>query len=684
MTAPRAAARLAGLVMVVLASQGAGWAQSGVRLRAKVDEEIAPWRLTGVEGYVQARYLTDANGYSIRPEDALSRTRQAILLEEVFILTHSYIYHPSLLALDVGGGPVIERSRSEFEQTATRGRSLLYNLRAHATVLRDKPYTALLFYDRNNQTQRLGPALEVLTENTRYGLNVLLRSPVVPMPLRFELARTANHGEGADELIDDRTDQMRFVAEAKLGTLGTSLFQYIGTRRHSASGSAGLPLRTSAFVDHRASLDSRLKFGTARQYELANTVAVDRSSYRIGDGPATQLTRTDVTLELRGRESPAVQTHARYGFAGFSQPDDTTTLHTAGAGVTYRFTPELTGSLGGRGEIHRGSRLDTKAFAVDASAQYQKALPLGLATLGYSVVHQRRDQQAAAAQAQVLGERLTLTGTSAVPLGKQQPIASSVVVSNLTRTQTFVEGQDYALSPLGLALRIQRLIGGNILDAEEVLVDYAYVLGGSYALSQLDQTVNLAWAYERTLNLFARYLDSAPRLESGAPTTPVNPGRSALYGLRAEVPLTMLSQPLLLGGSAEREHRREAVLPYRRANGEAYVQADLPLMAGGSLRVGARRMQLDYADRPAQAVDLRGVDLRLSARPGSGVDLSLDATRERDTGTAVARERSFVSGRAQWRLRKLSWSLVLTRTDDLQGATRKQRTHGQMILRRDL
>jgi len=92
------------------------------------------------------------------------------------------------------------------------------------------------------------------------------------------------------------------------------------------------------------------------------------------------------------------------------------------------------------------------------------------------------------------------------------------------------------VSVVGLQTRLQRLVGGNLLDGQDVLVDYAFDVGGTFALKQTDQTLNVDWSLGNTLSLYFRYLDSAPRLASGAPTTPLNAVQSMLYGLRADGP----------------------------------------------------------------------------------------------------------------------------------------------------
>lgn len=684
MTAHLRTARLAArLATGVALAASTCWAQTSGRNPPVVDQEIAPFRLTGVEGHVLARYLTDDNFNSQQLGSAGTRTRQSNVIEEVFLLTHSYVYHPSLLSLDLGGGPVLDRSRYELDGAPTDGNRRLYNLKARATVLRDKPYSAALFYDRQNQNQNLGPALELLTENRRYGASLALRNPVTPMPLKLEFTRSDNHGRGSGQTLDDRIDQMRLTTSANIGKIGISNFQYLGSHQDSLSGSASLPVQPSQFNSSSAYLDTRLKLGARNQYDLANTIALNNNNYTVGQALSTQLRDFNFGLDLRDWHSDDLQTYGRYNFVTNKQREESLQANSAGAGINYRFNPAFSGSLAVRGEVNRGSHLDSSLYAIDGSTQYQQTLPLGQAMVAYTFSYSQRDQQATALQSRMLGERLTLTGTTSVTLGKQQIVAGTVVVSNLTRSQIFVEGQDYVLSQLGLKLRVQRLVGGNILDGQEVLVDYDFELGGSYALSQLDNSISLSWAYKSLLSMLARYTDSAPRLESGAPTTPLNPASSILYSLQAEIPLSLLWQQQLLGANAERESRREVILPYRRTSYETYVQVDLPLVDSGAIRLGSRRLQVDYGNDQAQDVNLRAYDLRLWLRLANSVDVSVDATRERDTGTPVLRERSFRSARAQWRQRKLVWTFSLTRTHELQGSAESKRTFGQMLLRRD-
>jgi hypothetical protein len=259
--------------------------------------------------------------------------------------------------------------------------------------------------------------------------------------------------------------------------------------------------------------------------------------------------------------------------------------------------------------------------------------------------------------------------------------AGSIAVSNATRTQTFVEGRDYVLTLIGVETRLQRLIGGAILDGQELLVDYAYELGGTFAYSQADQTLNLNWGLLNYFNTYVRYIDSEPRLSSGTPAFPLNVVRSNLYGARADLPVRWLVN-MTLGGSLERENRRETISPYRREAQELYAQTEDPLTDSGNIRLSTRRTRVAY-ENSVQNVNLQGYDLRYWSRLRLGIDLSANVSYETDSGGVSSRRRMITSARAQWIYRKLNLSFDFGRTLETQGDFKRSRALLQMTARRD-
>ncbi|MDD5176541.1 MAG: hypothetical protein PHQ05_08995 [Sterolibacterium sp.] len=715
--ARRQAAALVHALLTLALGASQCWAQEGAPsaspatsspplppLRLKKSQEIAPFRITSIESFVEARVLSDANNDSGLPPAGLEggasapggksgvRTKQSNLIYEVNLLTHGYIYHPSLISFDLGGGPLIDKASYDQNGVATDGKRQLYNLHARATVLREKPYSGAVFFDRKNENQSIGPAMEMLTENTLYGLNFNLRNPVIRTPLEVNLVHSERLGRGSEQIIEDRSDQLRLKLEADLGrqgwipfedVKGESTFQFETKRQDSISGSTGLSIQANSNTDDRLSLDTHLDIGDKREYELVNAISLTSNKYTAGQGHLTEMKNFSFGLDMYGRHSEDLQTNGRYHLNTFQQGDQKTTVNAASGGVNYNFSPDLTGNLAAQAESAKSPQVSSSSYGLNGSVQYQQPLPLGRATLNYNFGYRQNEQEAMAPEAKMIGEHVTLSGTTLASLSREQVAVTSVVVSNLTRTQTFVQGSDYQFSPIGLNLRIQRVIGGNILDGQEVLIDYIYATGGTYALSQLDNTINLSWALKNYLKVFQRYMVSTPQLISGVSTTPLNPARSTVRGAQTDLPFNLLNQEFQVGGNLEREDRREAILPSKRASFETYAQTDLPWIRRGFVRLSKRGLRIDYDFNPTQGINQISYDLRLGMSPGFGLTLFADASRMRDTGTPLAREYSVASIKAKWRIRKLSASFDVNRVRESQGKADRLRTFGQFTLRRD-
>lgn len=649
-------------------------------------QEIAPFRVTGVDGHVSVRYLRDANVTETPAAGTTgaARSREALgdLRTEIFVMTHSYVYHPNFLLLDFGAGPILQRGSVNTELGETRSGGTLYNLSGRATFLRDKPYRGSLFYEHLNPTLSVAPGQVINQEATRYGFDVSLLDAFTPIPVALDATRSRFKGRGADRIIDDQADRLNLRASRSFGALGMTQVHYYAAKQDSQSGSPNLPIQASSASNQSLSADTRLQFGADRRYSLVNLISFNSQRYQLGAGAVPDRKDARVLLDLRAIHSADLHSFGTYDYSASDQGVLTSTLQAAAAGLSYTLSPQLSTTLGARTESNHTSQFDTRAWGADGSVRYQRDLPVGTGQASYGLRYERRDQQSTAPQTSVIGERLTLASTVFVTLVRQRVIAGSVTVSNVDRTQTFVEGLDYLLTVVGLDTRIQRLIGGNVADGQEVLVDYAYDVGGTYAFSQLNQNLSLSWTPTRYINVYFRYFDAAPHIISGAPTFQLNTVRSSTYGTRADMPLR-LAWETWLGGGYEHENRRETISPYRREFYDLYAQIEDPILGIGNLRLTGRQSRVQY-ENSAQNVNLRGYDVRYFSRHPLGIDLSADAGYERDTGGVVSRSRAFGSLKAQWRYRKATLSAEFLHVKESQGGFERARTVAQLLFRRDL
>ena len=651
-----------------------------------VAQEIAPFKLTGVEGYNNLRYVRDQfvttqPGGGSAP-GVTSRQAQSEIREELFVMTHSYIYHPNLLSLDVGLGPLLQQSSFQDDTGETRSGGALYNFSGRAKFLRDKPYQGSLFYEHLNPTLIVAPGQVMTQQNTRYGADLALTAPFVSVPTFIDFSRAHLQGRGSDRVIDDRIDQFNLRASRNFTQLGSTQFQYQASQQASLSGSPNLPIQGTHSNNQGLSIDSRFQLGTERQYDLTNLITFNTQAYELqGQDPIADRRDGRLFFDLRGRHSSEWQSFGSFNHSSSDQGEQRSRLNSVAAGMSYNPRPEFSASAGLHADWNQTRELSSSTRGADGSLRLQQALPLGVVQASYALRHDRHDQIATAAQTDIVGERLTLVGSTYVALAQQHVSAGSVVLVNTARTQTFVEGSDYVLTMVGTQTRVQRLIGGAIVDGQDVLVDYSYDVGGTYAYRQTDQTVNLNWAVGSYFNVYFRYLDSAPRLESGVPSFPLNTVRSSLYGVRADVPLKVRLD-MIVGASLEREDRRETVSPYRRDAEELYVQVEDPFFGAGNYRASLRRTRVAY-DNSVQDVDLRGYDLRYGVRFMSGVELSLNLSAEIDTGGPVERQRLVSTARAEWNFRKLKMTFDMGRTVETQGDFRRAPALLQLQARRE-
>ncbi len=648
-------------------------------------EDFATFKMTGYEGHVSFGGLRD-DFMTLQPAfgdfgPSLKTQVRTNLRTEFNVMTHSYVYHPKFLSIDLGGGPVYESASLNSNDQRTRTSKVLYNLYARASLLSDKPYRGTVYYEHLNPMLSVGPA-EVLNQQTeKFGFTMALLAPATPIPLGLEANRTHTSGSSELRVIDDRIDRFTLKADRAWGRIGRTRLGFDLMQQTSSSGVVNLPILGSQQRTRTLNADTELRLGKDKQFEFFNTMRASTQEYQLDQGQLPKVQDLRFILTYRGLHGRDWQSSASYNASRSRQDEQENTVQSLNLGSLWRPTDRLALNAGLRGDRTEASNFKARLWGADGSVNFAQPLPLGTFYISYSARYDERDQTASAPLTNVIGESIALPGVQPVALAQNKVTPGSVLVSNTTRTQVYVEGIDYALSLVGQTTRIQRLLGGNIVDASDVLVDYSFDVGGSYASAQWDQNLSLNWAFKQYVNAYVRYQDTAPKVLSGTPTAPLNTVQSTLYGLRAEVPLDLPVQ-LVLGGFAERETRRETIAPFVRTAAELFVQGDVPLINGANYRLAARRSRID-ADNAYQASKLEGVDVALGWMHSSGVRVFATSLVERDTAAFEYRERRAMSLRAVWRFRRISLTADVTKSREVQGQVERERTVGNITLRRD-
>ena len=277
-----------------------------------------------------------------------------------------------------------------------------------------------------------------------------------------------------------------------------------------------------------------------------------------------------------------------------------TTNQSAKIGVNYQFKNGLymNGDLHGDSNNTYGLKQDS--YGTNLKMKYSQPLSTS-STLqfGANVNYDEKNRLAAVALVNTYGEQQLLSGTIATPLAREFIDITTIQVFNLTRTQLYCPDTtplpvgctvaDYRIIVIGSLTQIQRLVTGNILDGQSLLVDYAFQTGGDAKFNSLDWGLQANLTVLRNLSFFANYRQLDYRLISGVPTVPMNPIRNTQYGIRLDQPLEL---GFSVGAEAIFENQDEVFAPYRRDSYTSYIQS--PRYERSTLRLSGRKTSVNY------------------------------------------------------------------------------------------
>jgi len=151
----------------------------------------------------------------------------------------------------------------------------------------------------------------------------------------------------------------------------------------------------------------------------------------------------------------------------------------------------------------------------DLSFRYARKIPVGMLTMTNGYLYRIEDNNIDASSSQVIGEVHALVGISPELLDRTQIELSSVIVSDISRTTTYIEGIDYVLTEVGESVTIERRLFGGIADGESVLIDYTYATREPFKASRGAARFGVNLDLWRSLRLYYNFSRIKEDLISG-------------------------------------------------------------------------------------------------------------------------------------------------------------------------
>ncbi len=603
-------------------------------------EEIAPFRITGVDGEVYLRYFSDE--YRSRNEGSSTSWREGTTTEEGLDFTiHSYIYHPNFFRLDFGGGPVFVQHEFDSDTEDNSDQDEYLNFHAKAHILERKPYPLILYYDRYSSTTPYAVQDRVLLTRENYGLNFRLKRPVIPALVTFDLNRTKTDGRSDQRITDEITDRASVKVSSDLGPNGDGRISYTRTRTQSASGSTSIEItETSRKTDLIDAWTNHL-FGDREQVRFINSM-----TYKEQDN-LPELDEFRYSPRLFVTHSDDLKSTYRYSYLNRTVGQNNTISHAIDSTLNHQsFQDRLDTTV----DLH-ADRFDTEGLQQDyyrGGIDLSYLQPYDGFRIRYSGGWSYDYTDRVGDDVSVIAETHAVSSTTLFALDNTNVIESTIVVRNISGTQTFIEGIHYELIAVGDETKI-RWIDLNDIPVE-VDVDYFYESGGNASFTSFRQRYRVDLTRGQYLKLFAKYRSINRNLESGDPTIPLNSSETATAGINVDYPLR---NNMTLGGKAEHETHDADIGSYRKNSAGAYVQFSKVLK--GNVRIFGDRVLVDNLESQ-EDLDLTRYGLRYRSRPWHRTTLSAGYAEETDTGGTRDRANTRASVRLSWAYRQLDLS----------------------------
>ena len=625
--------------------------------------DIVDWfRLVNVDGNFSVRYyFEDRTSDSTVSAATMNRTDWE---QELYIGTESYVYHPGFLKLRIGGGPLLVQQDLSNGVDSNSNEEVLFNFRTQFDFLSIKPYPFTIYYEQSHPGVTTSLAGRFLTRATEYGVKGRLSETLLPMRLQYELRHHDAKGSGIGSTVDNESD----IADLRVGKSyreGDSVNLYVQSfDEESASGSPGLPINRSAIKTFNSGISTSNAFGGRKQFKLRQQL-------------------DSINQETRVASSLSEFSSLNY-FGTFDW------LHREGLNSIYRYQHrdndrDGTRSSGRVGSVaaslHKSNFLysaaaslssnDTAGFGQErrqatAGMSYSKPLSFGSINLAMRLESTSTDQESSVGLIRVYDEPVVLNSTVPVPLINPFIAAGSVIVRNEQKTQVFVEGLDYRLVLTGAVTAIQRLIDGNIADAQTVLVEYDYETGGTVQYDTFGQNFSASIGFLKHYSAHLSYSDTDNDVNGGVSTIPLNSRRAISARLRSDYPI---SKSWAAGGEIAHVDQQEEISPFASDYLSAYI--NYQFASGTRARFAASYLSVDY-DNSIENVKSQRFSFSLNSRLPWNIRLTYNISTDRDLGGSIPRKSLFQDVIAQWNYRLVRISLRGRLTDETLGTTSRQ------------
>ncbi len=414
-----------------------------------------------IRGNIRSKEETTAGGSSLEESDSFFQ-------EGIALRAKGYIYHPNLIDFDVSVQGGLSQQEIEINSDSRKSNGTLSGFNLSALVLKKKRIGGRVFASRTTNFIDRDFAATQEVEIDKFGFELIRRGR---MPIRLLVEQFGIRETGDLRENEQTTRHMRLsLTDQRDPDLWWEIIydredtdETVTTTSAAGGGSSSeLPVQSDELT-----FASLLRWGDqSHPSRLAlNGRFLDRKGFFVN-----RVQSADANLTLG--HTPTFSTFYRGAYSIDETETEEDRLLDTEAGFRKQFYESL--NIAGRVSYRDRQFIDgfDKVLGWFFDAAYIKLTPIGRYNAALLLGHEREQEDSGTGTRTIRDEQVTLSGTTYVALDERSVIDGSISVTNLDRDEVFTEGDDFELRETGSLTEIRRIIGGDILDGETVLVTY--------------------------------------------------------------------------------------------------------------------------------------------------------------------------------------------------------------------
>ncbi len=411
------------------------------------------------------------------------------------LLSNSYFWLPTVMTLDLDLEFNPETRKETYIQIPNRNEARsLSKVGVRSTILSDKPVTVIPFYNYNYSYFNRENLTNVQSKTQTWGGRVLVKNKILPMSFSYndmywnqKETETGRIFTNKRKTFEGRATWNIFERDKNELIYGHDDFKYTYSLTDPTLN-----------VVNRFSMNNHIYLDSAKNYSFNSFI-----NYFDQEGTYT-FKRFEASERLMFYLPYNFRLNTLYNYYRLQDKQDLKQNR-----VSIDLSHKLFLSL--RTYFHGGfvqtnqTVYDETNIRLGAGFEYTKQIGSGRLNLSYGYFQNKLDVTSEPSPVTILNEPHTLADGSPTLLERPYVSLNTVVVKDITGTIIYQLNLDYFLIERNNFIEIQRIIGGQIPDGGDVMIDYVAIQPGDYNYNLNNHRVYAGFMFfDRLIEIYYR------------------------------------------------------------------------------------------------------------------------------------------------------------------------------------